>query len=168
MTNNLMMEQTMNRSSSLPYIKGTNETLKRIFATHKIKRSFYSKETLQKHLSKPKDLIELDKKSNVVYKISCKDCNVSYIGETKRSFKVRTNEHKRAVKNPDVDKNETADNCWKNDHEINWEERKVIDAEPYIYARKIKETIHSIKDKNHINNISYNLPEIWIPNLNLN
>ena len=40
--------------------------------------------------------------------------------------------------------------------------------EQYIYARKIKETIHSIKDKNHINSISYNLPEIWIPNLNLN
>ena len=27
-----------------------------------------------------------------------------------------------------------------NDREMNWEERKVIDAEPYIYARKIKET----------------------------
>ena len=52
---------------------------------------------------------------------------------------------------------------------MNWEERKVIDAKPYIYARKIKETIHSIKDKNHINSISYDLPEIWIPiNLNLN
>ena len=50
---------------------------------------------------------------------------------------------------------------------MNWEERKVIDAEPYIYARNIKETIHS-KDRNHINSISYNLPEIWIPNLNLN
>ena len=36
---------------------------------------------------------------------------------------------------------------------MNQEERKVIDTEPYIYARKIKETIHSIKDKNHINNI---------------
>ena len=59
-------------------------------------------ETLRKHLSKPKDLVELDKKSNVVYKIPCKDGNVSYIGETKRSFKVRTNEHKRAVKNQDV------------------------------------------------------------------
>ena len=57
------------------------------------------------------------------------------------------------MKNQDVDKNEIADHCWKNDHEMNWEERKVIDAEPYIYARKIKETIHSIKDKNHINNI---------------
>ena len=39
---------------SLPYIKGTSETLKRIFATHKC--SFYSKETLRKHLSKQKIL----------------------------------------------------------------------------------------------------------------
>ena len=43
---------------------------------------------------------------------------------------------------------------------MNWEERVVIDAEPYICARKIKENIHSIKDKNHINSISDNLPEI--------
>ena len=42
--------------------------------------------------SEPKDLVELDLK---------KDCNVFYVGETKRSFKVRTNEHKRAVKNQD-------------------------------------------------------------------
>ena len=53
-------------------------------------------------------IVELDKKSDVVYKIPCKDCNASYIGETKRSFKVRTNEHKRAVKNQDVDDNEIA------------------------------------------------------------
>ena len=39
-----------------------------------------------------------------------------------------------------------------NDHEMNWEERKAVDAEPYIYARTIKKTIHSIKDK--INSIS--------------
>ena len=31
----------------------------------------------------------------------------------KESFKVRINEHKRAVKNQDVDKNEIADHCWK-------------------------------------------------------
>ena len=48
---------------SLPYIKGTSETLKRIFATYKIKCSFYSKETL---LSKPKDLVELDKEQRCI------------------------------------------------------------------------------------------------------
>ena len=48
---------------------------------------------------------------------------------------------------------------------MNWEEQL---KKPYIYARKIKETVHSIKDKNHIISIFYNFPEIWITNLNLN
>ena len=76
----------------------------------------YSKPDSLQNLSKPKDLVELDKESNVVY-----------------------------------------------DHEMNWEEWKVIDTEPYVYTRKIKETVHSIKYKNHIHSISYNLLEIWIP-----
>ena len=38
------------------------------------------------------------------------------------------------MKNQDVDENEMANNCCKNDHEMNWKKRKVIDAEPYIYA----------------------------------
>ena len=40
------------------------------------------------------------------------------------------------MKNQDVDKNEIAGYCWKSDHEINWEEPKVIDAEPYIFMLK--------------------------------
>ena len=116
-------------------------------------------------MSKPKDIVPMDKRNNVVYKIPCKDCNATYIGESKRSFGVRYKEHDRAVRNGDTDKNEIADHCWENDHEMNWDERKIIDTEAYIKERKIKETIHSIKDRNHINSISYILPNIWIPNI---
>ena len=34
-----------------------------------------------------------------------------------------------------------------------------------IHSLKIKETIHSFKNPNHINKISYMLPEIWLSNL---
>ena len=40
------------------------------------------------------------------------------------------------------------------------QEKKIIDVEPFIRACKIEETIHSIKDRNHINSKFYNLPEI--------
>ena len=96
---------------SLPYIKGTSETLKRIFATHKIKCSFYSKELFGNIFQDQKILQNQIKRATLLTKFLAKDCNVSYIGEAKRSFKVRTNEHKRAVKNQDVDKNEIADHC---------------------------------------------------------
>ena len=150
---------------SLPYIPGTSESLRRILASHKIKCAFYSKNTLRKHLSKPKDAVPQEQRNNIVYKIPCKDCDATYIGESKRSFKVRSSEHMRAVRNMDIEKNEIADHCWKFNHEMDWNDKKVIDTEPYVWSRKIKETIHSINDTNHINSISYNLPEIWHPNL---
>ena len=36
-------------------------------------------------------------KTNVVYLLSCKDCNTNYIGETSRSFSVRFKEHVKDV-----------------------------------------------------------------------
>ena len=102
----------------------------------------------------------------MVYKIPCADCNAVYIGETKRSLNQHAKEHARAVKTGDVDKNEIADHCWKNDHRFNWENKAIIDRELNSVSRKIKETIHSIADKNSINSISYGLPDIWLPALN--
>ena len=150
---------------SIPYIPGTSETLRRIFSKHNIKCSFYSNDTLRRYLSKPKDMIPVEQQNNIVYKIPCRDCDATYIGESKRSFKQRSSEHMRAVRNRDIEKNEIADHCWKENHQMNWDNKKVIDRERNMYARKIKETIHSIKDKNHVNSISYNLPDIWLPNL---
>ena len=55
-----------------------------------------------------------------------------------------------------------ANHSWKLDHKFDWENKITIDREQNWRVRKIKETIHSISDKNHINSISYSLPEIWL------
>ena len=34
-----------------------------------------------------------------------------------------------------------------------------------LIPKKIKETIHSLKNLNHINKISYMLSEMWLPNV---
>ncbi|CAN0028770.1 unnamed protein product [Heterosigma akashiwo] len=34
---------------------------------------------------------------NVVYKISCKQCEVSYVGQTKRTLATRVKEHSQSV-----------------------------------------------------------------------
>ena len=41
--------------------------------------------------------------------------------------------------------------CWEADHNFNWDQKKVIDRESRLIPRKIKETIHSLKNPNHIN-----------------
>ena len=89
--------------------------------------------------------------SKVVYQIPCNDCEAVYIGETKRTLVQRVQEHKRVVRNADTSKNETADHSWTKDHQFNYNEKKIIDQEKGWIARKMKETIHSIKNDKHIN-----------------
>ena len=110
---------------SLPYIPGTSETLKRVFSSHKINCAFYSKETLRKQLSKPKDKVPINDRNNIIYKIPCNDCSASYIGETKRPFGVRKKEHQGNVKNGQTEKSNVARHCWSKDHKMNWDEMKM-------------------------------------------
>ena len=159
-------EEELNGYINLPYVRNTSEALRRIFKDHNIRCTFYTSETLRKLISHPKDRVPTEKRNNVVYQINCQDCSAAYIGETKRSFNQRSKEHQRAVTNCDTEKNEIAKHCWDKDHVMDWQNKKVIDQEQNMVARKIKETIHSIGNENSINGVSYNLPHIWLPALN--
>ena len=86
--------------------------------------------------------------------------NHRYYGESKRSLKSRSDEHKRSVRNFDSDRNEIAKHCWEADHNFNFDQKRVIDSKSRLILRKIKETLHSFKNPNHINKISYMVPEI--------
>ena len=39
-----------------------------------------------------------------------------YFGESKQSLKLRSNEHKKSVRNCNFEKNEMAKHCWEADH----------------------------------------------------
>ena len=121
--------------------------------------------TLHKLICKSKDRVATEVKNNIDYEIDCSNCQAVYFGESKQSFKSHSDEHKRSVRNCDCGKNEIAKHCWEVDHNFIWDQKKDIDRESRLIPQKIKETIHSLKNPNHINKISYMLPEIWLPNL---
>ena len=161
-----IQEEEIRMSINLPYIESTREKLRRILRSHTIRSTFYTENTLPKLLCKPKDRVAKEDKNNIVYEIDCSNCKVVYFGESKRSLKSRSDEHKRSVRNCECDKNEIAGkHCWEADHSFSWDQKKVVDRESALIPRKIKETIHSLTNPNHINKISYMLPEIWLPNL---
>ena len=152
---------------NLPYVKDTSEQLKRIFNDHNIDCTFYTTTTLHTLLLHVKDPVPLEQRNNIVYKYDCKDCEAVYFGELTRTIAERTKEHTRAVRAADTRRYETADHCWKYNHDFDWENKKIIDYETNTTTRKIKETIPSLSNDNHMNGISYRLPHIWFLALKL-
>ena len=114
-----IQEEEIRISINLAYVEGTSEKLRRILRSHKIRSTLYTEKTLQKFFCKPKDRIATEDKNNIVYEINCSNCKAIYFGESKRSLKLRSNEHKRSVRNCDCDKNEIAKHHWESDHNFN-------------------------------------------------
>ena len=160
-------EQIAPVRTNLSYVKGTSEQFKKIFNDHNIDSTFYTTTTLHTLLLHVKDPVPPEQRNNIVYKYDCKDCEAVYFGESKRTIAERTKEHTRAVRAADTRRYETTDHCWKYNHDFDLENKKITDYETNTTRRKIKETIHSLSNDNHINGISYRLPQIWFPALKL-
>ena len=73
----------------LPYIKGLSETAARIFHKFDTTVSFRPANTLGQQLFKLKDKADPLKQADAIYKVGCKNCELSYIGETTRPLYVR-------------------------------------------------------------------------------
>ena len=152
-------------SINLLHVEGTSEKLQCILRSHKIRSTFYNENTLCKLICKLKLWVATEDKDNIVYQIDCSNCEVVYFNESKRSLKSSLDERKRPVGNCDCEKKKLLEDCWKADHIFSLDQKKVTNRDSRLIHRKIKEAIYSLKNPNHINNISHILPEIWLPNL---
>ena len=68
-----------------------------ILSNHNIKVAQKPHQTIGNLFPKPKDPVPKDQTRGAIYSIPCKDCDKSYIGETKRKFSTRLKEHQKAV-----------------------------------------------------------------------
>ena len=91
--------------------------------------------TLRIILSHPKDRIPDGDKSNMVYKINCRDCDASYVGEMGRALKTRVSEHRRAVEKRDFSASALAQHAWEHDHYIDWTSTCVLETETHHCSR---------------------------------
>ncbi|GAA39727.2 hypothetical protein CLF_101455 [Clonorchis sinensis] len=63
--------------------------------------AFKPANTLRRTLSKPKGSLDAMKKTNVVYRLKCNDCDKHYVGQTGRKLATRIHEHKLASRRHD-------------------------------------------------------------------
>ena len=108
------------------FYKGTSEPIKRILSNHNIKVAQKPHQTIGNLFPKPKDPVPKDQTRGAFYSIPCKDCDKSYIGETKRKFSTRLKEHKKAVEHKHSQKSALAEHCLRSGHTVSWEASKIL------------------------------------------
>ena len=130
----------------VPYIRGLYERtswfLKRIFDIRVIPKNYRSLSNL---IVRGKDKTLKTKKNAVVYKLSCKDCDASYIGETKRPVAVRIKEHTRKVGSV------ISDHCLEANHMFDFDRFHILDEEKDLRKRLISEMVHIKMQSNALN-----------------
>ena len=87
---------------TIPYMKGTSESISRILQPYNIRVAHKPTTTLRHFLTNVKDKDEPNNRQGAVYKIKCSDCQASYIGETGRSLNGILTGHKRVTRNGDA------------------------------------------------------------------
>ena len=163
---------------TLPYVQDVTEPVQRILKHHDVTSAVRPHRSLRQILVHPKDKVEDKHKTDCVYQIPCKTCNMCYIGETRRTFGTRLEEHKKEVETVTYRRfTREARKCSTNvEHKsaipnhadrrncvIDWEGAKVVDKETNRCARWIKEAIWIRKTKPTMNRDEggYRLSHVW-------
>ena len=121
-------------TATIPYIRGTSETIARIFQLYNIRVAHKPITTLRRLLTDVKDKDKPEERQGAVQKIKCCDCQASYFGETGRNLSTRLTEHKRATRNGDVN-NHIAEHHLKTKHQIDWDSATCITYSTDYYQR---------------------------------
>jgi len=127
----------------------------------------------------PKDKVKDEEKTELIYRVPCKSCSSSYVGETGRKFSLRIKEHKkevdsftagtqtrasRARESSVTHKPAITDHAVEENHVINWTRQKwSTDREAQRQTRWIKEAIWIRKTLMCMNRDagSYQLSHTW-------
>ena len=109
-----------------------------------------------------KDPISKDLQSHVVYKVSCKGCNLFYYGFSDRHLKVRAYDHlglsylkKKPIKGVDTS---MKTHCRENDHVATWDDVSIVGRDECSWRLRIKESLTIKRDQPLLNKMVYSTP----------
>ena len=89
-----------------------------------------------------KDSSNRDEEPGVVYRLTCNDCDQTYIGETGRTAIKRAKEHASYVRNGRFDMSAAADHAIIHQHSLSFKTVQIVDHEPRAARRRVKEALH--------------------------
>lgn len=149
----------------IPFINNFTRRFINIAKKHNLNAIFTINNKLSNFIKTGKDEIDKMKHSNVVYKISCNECDASYIGQTKRQLQTRVKEHRSNINKLTNSPSVISQHRLSHNHEFNWDNVEILDNERMYSKRLISEMIHIKKQTNSINkqNDTEQFPDAYLP-----
>jgi hypothetical protein len=149
----------------VPYIKGLSEHVGSALRTANISAGYKCFNRLNKFIKTHKDITPTLNNNNVIYRINCKDCDASYVGQTKRQLNTRIKEHKANIKQHQSKLTVISQHILNSGHQMDWENVQILDHESNYSKRIISETIFIKLQKNGLNVVedTESLDEMYFP-----
>jgi hypothetical protein len=146
----------------ISYVKGISEKFRRIGNSYNIKTIFKTKHALRDTLMRTRPISDAQQTAHCIYSIPC-ECGRSYIGEPGRPLAVRIREHGHNLKNGLLEKSKLVQHAFEEDHQVAWNEAKVLNIESNSRYRKYKESAHLACMNSPISQPSLEVSHMWIP-----
>lgn len=104
------------RNAILPFYADITNPIKSVLRKNNINVCYTNMGTLKNILGCVKRKKPAEERSGI-YRIPCEDCDLEYIGQTKRRLETREKEHSRALNNKQINISSVAKHCIENGHE---------------------------------------------------
>ncbi|KYN05244.1 hypothetical protein ALC62_03848 [Cyphomyrmex costatus] len=136
---------------AIPFVNSVSDKFKPIANIFTCKLAYTIPNTLKNFIKRGKDKLEYIHNQNVVYKISCDNCDASYVGQTKRQLKTRIHEHSSDINKTSKSPSVISNHRIEKNHDFNWSKVEILDMEPSYKKRLISEMVHIKKQTHGIN-----------------
>jgi len=131
-----------NKWFTIPFIDSVSNKFRGIAKDIDSRLTFYSVNKLGRFIKVHKDPLQNTSKRNVVYKILCKDCDASYVGQTGRQLNTRISEHRAHIRRNTTTNSVITDHRLNHNHDFDWNNIRVLDTERNIFKRLTSEMLH--------------------------
>jgi len=136
----------------LPYIRNITERAATIIRdTTNFRVGFRCCNKLDTIVKAHKNAIEIMSKTNIVYKIHCKECDVSYVGQTKRQIRTRIKEYRHNIKLDETRHSVLTNHIVNHKHTFDWNNVRIMDSESNYNKRLVSEMLHIKEQRKGIN-----------------
>ncbi|KYN18663.1 hypothetical protein ALC57_09022 [Trachymyrmex cornetzi] len=135
----------------LPYVPNLSEKFFSLVKKYNVKLAFFSFNKLKKFIRVQKDTLPKYFNKNVVYKIFCKDCDASYVGQTGRKLTTRISEHRNHINRNNNNQSVITNHRLEFNHEFDWDGVQILDKERILNKRLNSEMLHIHMQKNGLN-----------------